>query len=1039
MAARVEGIEFEIVGGSNSASNSVQNLSEQLIKLRVQVSASASSTTRLTNNLQTAGSSAEKTASAMQNIRSALKRVGSVASHVGSALKKIGSFALRINPLAAGFRSAAKAAGGFASKLGTVISSFKRILFYRMIRSVIRMITQAFKEGITNLYNWSNALGGEFAASMDRAATATLYLKNSLAAMAAPLINALVPVLDYVIDKIVDLLNWLNQLFAKLTGATYWTRAIRQATTWGEAASDAIGGTGSAAKEALRYLAPFDEINKFPEQSGSGGGAGGGSGGNGTDYSGMFETVPLENAFEGLDNFLSRVREIGDVIREAWGNSDVLASFQRALNSVKTLVSDIGDSFYRVFTGGYGYSWLDSVFDLVSSINDMVASIADSFDQAWNNDGNGDAFFQSIFTSLTNINRLARTFVDTFTDAWNSEGRGVTFFTNLINIATNLNNIIGNIADGIRQAWSQHGEQIWENILNIANTILGTINKITAKTEEWADDLDWNGLMTSIEDLTGAFDDLSRVLCDDFAWAWNNLLLPFAKWAIEKGAPETLELLASALQSIAYIAENNQADFELLGRLVERFLNNIRSAYDFVVALFKFPLDHPEVINALFGTFEDWGTLLEKHKEKTGGLASDYKRWFDEIIDYFKRKIPEFIEFIKPFFDVDNYVEYFQRNAAKLRNMFAGVWNSVVDSISDTRFGELIEDAIWGFTWEDLKIPIVPVVEEVDDEIPDDDRRLEGFWAFFDKYKDLIPDGDKKTSGFWAIFGSVIDKIPPTDKIIPGMTAETQTISDRIPTKDKNIKTTAEYTWYKDNLGEARKTIKTTANYSWYKDSLGEARKTIKTTADYSWFKDSLGENRKTIKTTADYTKSKDGLSDEARKLKSTAYMVKVIDALTADQRRITMAAKIVPGWSGSLASALGIEKITSTLSLKTPKVHVNWNEFKWMNTKYWYPKSFYTTYYAKGGIMNAATLLGISGNTAHIAGEAGAEAILPLENHTEWMDMVADRVATRIGGEDGKNVTVQVVLDGRVLAETTENIWRDDVRNGRYPLAGLA
>lgn len=44
----------------------------------------------------------------------------------------------------------------------------------------------------------------------------------------------------------------------------------------------------------------------------------------------------------------------------------------------------------------------------------------------------------------------------------------------------------------------------------------------------------------------------------------------------------------------------------------------------------------------------------------------------------------------------------------------------------------------------------------------------------------------------------------------------------------------------------------------------------------------------------------------------------------------------------------------------------------------------------AKGGITNGATVAMI--------GEAGKEAVLPLENNTEWMDKLADRIAARNG-----------------------------------------
>ena len=59
----------------------------------------------------------------------------------------------------------------------------------------------------------------------------------------------------------------------------------------------------------------------------------------------------------------------------------------------------------------------------------------------------------------------------------------------------------------------------------------------------------------------------------------------------------------------------------------------------------------------------------------------------------------------------------------------------------------------------------------------------------------------------------------------------------------------------------------------------------------------------------------------------------------------------------------------------------------------------------AKGGIVNNP-----GRGQAVIAGEAGAEAILPLQNNTEWMDMLVDKVADRIS----MNVVNRITLDGK-------------------------
>ena len=65
----------------------------------------------------------------------------------------------------------------------------------------------------------------------------------------------------------------------------------------------------------------------------------------------------------------------------------------------------------------------------------------------------------------------------------------------------------------------------------------------------------------------------------------------------------------------------------------------------------------------------------------------------------------------------------------------------------------------------------------------------------------------------------------------------------------------------------------------------------------------------------------------------------------------------------------------------------------------------------AKGGIVNNATLAMI--------GESGGEAVIPLERNTAGLDMLADKLADRLGGARGEAMTVElsVNLGGERLA----------------------
>ena len=196
------------------------------------------------------------------------------------------------------------------SALGGLIHQFARIAVIKAIRGLISSITKSFQEGVKALYEYSSAMGTTFAGSMDSLATSANYLSNSLAAMAAPIYNALAPALDFLVDKIVVVMNWINMLFAALGGATTTTIAKKTATAFnnvGGSAGKAGSGAKKAAKELKRFILAFDEINALGSQnSGSGsGGGGGGAGGGGLGGYDYFEEAAINQT----------IRDIADTIK----------------------------------------------------------------------------------------------------------------------------------------------------------------------------------------------------------------------------------------------------------------------------------------------------------------------------------------------------------------------------------------------------------------------------------------------------------------------------------------------------------------------------------------------------------------------------------------------------------------------------------------------------------------------------------------------------------------------------------------------------
>lgn len=176
-------------------------------------------------------------------------------------------------------KDAGSGAGSFKGKLKGLLSSLKRIAMSRLVRSVISAIGTALRDGANNAYQFSKALGGSLASAMDDVATDVQYLKNSLGALVANLAQVAEPLLSALTDGAVNLFNSFNQLFAKMSGASSWTKAVKVQTEYAEATED-------AAKATNNLISGFDELNILSSTDTS----------SSTDYSLMFEEAKFDNS-----------------------------------------------------------------------------------------------------------------------------------------------------------------------------------------------------------------------------------------------------------------------------------------------------------------------------------------------------------------------------------------------------------------------------------------------------------------------------------------------------------------------------------------------------------------------------------------------------------------------------------------------------------------------------------------------------------------------------------------------------------------------
>lgn len=374
------------------------------------------------------------------------------------------------------FVALGKQISGVTTKLKGFLTRIGRIALYRAIRSAIKEITQGFKEGIDNAYEWSKINGGQLAKSMNSLATSAQYVKNSLGAMAAPLLNALAPAIDYVADKLVALINLFNQVFAKFTGASTWMRAKKQAVEYEGAANSATAAT----KKFKATILGIDEINPLNDNSDNGGGGGGG----GADYGSMFEEVPVDSSIADFVQDIKDAIDAGDWegVGSLISDKLVAAMDQIDWNAVYAKADKFGVNFASFLNGLF-----ETKVDPKTGIEKNVFTAV------------GETAAGALNTALHFIDKVGETF--NFKSFGEGLALGVTTFLNTfdwktaLSAAENWGSGIAAALNGFIKKQDKNGKTVFSSI---GETVASAINTALKYLESFVPTFDTNALGSGI-------------------------------------------------------------------------------------------------------------------------------------------------------------------------------------------------------------------------------------------------------------------------------------------------------------------------------------------------------------------------------------------------------------------------------------------------------------------------------------------------------------------------------------------------------------
>ena len=390
------------------------------------------------------------------NLRTAAESINQIAASANKIGKQAADGAKETGK---GIKFVANEAKKAASPLSNFLASIKRIAFYRILRGIIKSITQAFQEGLKNAYEFSKATGDQagLAKALDLLATKSLTMKNQLGAAFGHLLTAITPIVVQIIGLVTKLAEAISRLMAILGGSDTYLRAKDVWTEWGDAAASA----GGAAKKALEYLAPFDELNVLPDPK-----SGGGGGADASNIGDMFEYVSVDEHSglgELLFGWMDKIREFftttdwKDVADKIWGGlKEAFSDEGAATETIEALFANLGAA-----TGAASHLAFELGYNIAVDIYDAIKTNVRDYN------GDGKVSLKELLDGLYLTSVLAdftvrewvkehitNPFFDEFAKAWGLSGHAE-LFDAIINFGIDIvNEFTQNVINPLIETWN---------------------------------------------------------------------------------------------------------------------------------------------------------------------------------------------------------------------------------------------------------------------------------------------------------------------------------------------------------------------------------------------------------------------------------------------------------------------------------------------------------------------------------------------------------------------------------------------------------
>lgn len=541
------GFKFEDTKASKKTGSEITKASKEIQKLISKNDAlqrSYSEAEDRTRSLRSAvkGLNTELGKSSVKTGNAALgtKKLGQGAEKSKSLFSKFGGvFNRTSNNIAHGSKRMSSGMGAFGQSMKYLLPS---LVVYQLIGTAVRNLATGLWSALKTNDEFNNSLN---------------QIKVNLLTAFYPIYTAILPPLNAMMRALSAVTGQIAHFTASIFGTSY--AAAKQGAQGLYQNVQAMNDTGNSAdknrekvKKLQRSLMGFDEINRIGLQDDKEDDVK-------LDKNQVNFNTPNPAMPDWIGKANSILRDFFKPFQDSWAKhgQTVIKAWKYALGEVIGLAQSIGRSFMDVWTNGTGEQFISNILILLATMLNIVGDIAKAFRIAWDENERGTKLIQSAFDALNSILELANEIGQSFRDAWAENEIGVSIFGHVFDIMTNINNAVSNLADGLKKAWAEGdvGKSIFYTLLKMVDNMLGSLEKMTKATAEWANKLDFTPLLKSIDSLLKSIEPLTKNVFDGIGWFYENVLLPLAGFTITEVIPNFFDLLSGAIDVVNSVIE----------------------------------------------------------------------------------------------------------------------------------------------------------------------------------------------------------------------------------------------------------------------------------------------------------------------------------------------------------------------------------------------------------------------------------------------------------------------------------------------------